>query len=242
MSKSVGNVIDPQEVIKRFGAEAFRAWVFLEGDITEGDVKYSYARTEGSGKFLTKLWNISRLISSFPEGPSTAVTPSEEWMIAELSSVIAKTRANYEDYAFSKAALDLRYFTWNVFADHYVEMVKGRAYGGPGVTRQEQEAAWNGLHTGLKNILLLMAPLMPFITDYLWRKLYGSNSVHSQSFPTLESKSDYVGLTQQLLDFDSTIWNAKKSQGLSLKDPTTTPVPTQLKPFEPDLRRMHHIQ
>jgi len=242
MSKSVGNVIDPQEVIKRYGAEAFRAWVFLEGDITEGDVKYSYARTEGSRKFLTKLWNISRLISCFPEGPNTALTPSEEWMFAELSSVIAKTRANYEDYAFSKAALDLRYFIWNVFADHYVEMVKARAYGGPGVTKEEQEAAWNGLHTGLKNILLLMAPLTPFITDYLWRQLYGSTSVHSQSFPPFESKSDYVSLTQQLLDFDSMVWNAKKSQGLSLKDPSTTPVPAQLKPFEPDLRRMHHIQ
>lgn len=242
MSKSLGNIIDPQEVIKRFGAEAFRAWVFLEGDITEGDVKYSYARTEGSGKFLTKLWNISRLISSFPEGPSTALTLSEDWLLAELSSVVTRVKSDYENYSFSRAALDVRFFIWNVFADHYVEMVKARAYGGPGVTKEEQEAAWNGLHTGLKNILLLMAPLTPFITDYLWRKLYGSSSVHLQSFPTFKHESESISLTPSLIDFDSTVWNTKKSQGLSLKDPITIVIPDQLRPFESDLRRMHHIE
>jgi valyl-tRNA synthetase len=121
-------------------------------------------------------------------------------------------------------------------------MVKARAYGGPGVTKEEQEAAWNGLHTGLKNILLLMAPLTPFITDYLWRKLYGSSSVHLQSFPTFKHESESISLTPSLIDFDSTVWNTKKSQGLSLKDPITIVIPDQLKPFESDLRRMHHIE
>ncbi len=242
MSKSLGNVIDPQEVIKRYGAEAFRTWVFLEGDITDGDVKYSYARTEGSRKFLTKLWNISRLTSSFPKGNGRTTTSSEEWMLAELSSTISKTKADYEDYSFSRAASNLRYFVWNVFADHYVEMVKPRAYGGPGILGEEQEAAWYGLHTGLKNILLMMAPLTPFITDYLWRRLYGSSSIHLERFPTFSFESKHAGLTQQLTDFNSKIWNTKKAQGLSLKDPITIMVPPELEPFRPDLYRMHHIQ
>ncbi len=242
MSKSIGNVIDPQEVIRRYGAEAFRAWVFLEGDITDGDVKYSYARTEGSGKFLTKLWNISRLISAFPEGKGDSITQSEEWMLAELSTIISKTKADYEDYSFSRAAINLRYFAWNVFADHYVEMVKNRAYGGPEITKDEQDAAWYGLHTGLKNILLLMAPLTPFITDYLWRELYGPLSVHLQRFPTFSFESKHSNLTQQLIEFNSRIWNTKKAQGLSLRDSMSATIPPELEPFEKDLRRMHHIE
>ena len=242
MSKSLGNVIDPQEVIKRYGAEAFRAWVFFEGDITDGDVKYSYARTEGSGKFLTKLWNISRLISSFPEGSGTTLTPSEKWILSELSALMTRTGDNYENYEFSKAAVELRYFTWNIFADHYVEMVKSRAYGGPNITKEEQEAAWYGLHTCLSNILLLLAPLTPFITDFLWRKMYSTSSVHLEKFPSFDFESDYIGATQQLLEFNSATWNAKKAKGLSLRDTISTVIPDQLKPFENDLRRMHHIQ
>jgi valyl-tRNA synthetase len=242
MSKSLGNVIDPQEIIKRFGAEAFRAWVFLEGDIAEGDVKYSYARTEGSNKFLTKLWNISRLISSFPIAPPKTLTASEQWILGELSRTIASVEENLENYSFSKAALNLRYFTWNVFADHYVELVKARAYGGPGVTKEDQEAAWNGLHTCLSNTLLLMAPITPFITDYLWRKLYGQGSIHAQRFPAYRAEPKYNDLTQQLVDFDSAVWNLKKSQGLSLRDPIAVTIPESLKPLEADLRRMHNIQ
>jgi valyl-tRNA synthetase len=242
MSKSLGNVIDPQEVVRRYGAEAFRAWVFLEGDITESDVKYSYARTEGSRKFLTKVWNISRLISSFPQEPKISVTSTEQWMFAELSSVVAQTEDAYEDYALNRAATKLRYFIWNVFADHYVEMVKPRAYGGPGISEEEQQAAWNGLHTGLKSILLLMAPLTPFITDYLWRRLYGSTSIHLQALPSPKLKSRYINLTQPLIEFNSTIWNTKKAKGLSLRDPLTATIPAELRPFEHDLRRMHHIQ
>ncbi len=66
MSKSLGNIIDPQEVLKRYGAEAFRIWTCLEGNITRGDIRCSFERIQGTSKFLTKLWNIARLISSFP--------------------------------------------------------------------------------------------------------------------------------------------------------------------------------
>jgi valyl-tRNA synthetase len=242
MSKSLGNVIDPQEVIRRYGAEAFRIWVFLEGDITEGDIKYSYVRTQGTGKFLTKLWNIARLISSFPTPKSDVTTPSEEWILSELSSLIARVRDHYNAYSFSKAAVDIRYFAWNIFADHYVELVKPRAYGGEGITKEEQEAAWNGLHTVLKHILLLMAPLTPFITDYLWRAMYAPESIHTQEFPAFIHQSEYANKTLELISFDSTVWNQKKAQGLSLKDPLCIEVPQSLKPFEADLRRMHNLR
>lgn len=65
MSKSLGNVVDPHEVLKKYGAEAFRIWTCLEGDISKGDIRCSFQRVEGTSKFLTKLWNIARFISSF---------------------------------------------------------------------------------------------------------------------------------------------------------------------------------
>ena len=106
MSKSIGNVIDPQKILELYGAEAFRTWVFLEGDITEGDIRYSNERTEGSKKFLTKIWNIARLISSFPQPSTDEKTESEEWIFAELSSTIEKVRQSFDEYSFNRGAVN----------------------------------------------------------------------------------------------------------------------------------------
>jgi valyl-tRNA synthetase len=242
MSKSLGNVVDPQEVIKRYGAEAFRIWSFLEGDITEGDIRCSYSRIEGNAKFLTKLWNMARFISSFPIVKDEKLTATDKWIIGELNNLIKRVDRFNEEYSFNRSALTIRDFSWNLFAAHYIEMVKPRAYGTKGFTEEEQKAAWFTLHMVFRNLLLLLAPLVPFITDHIYRKLYSKRSIHAEEFPKpIEIDEDLTHMTEEITAFNSQIWNFKKLQGKSLRDPIKIEIPHKLKRFAKDLIAMHHI-
>lgn len=240
MSKSLGNVIDPQDILKKYGAEAFRIWTCLEGDITKGDIRCSFQRIEGTGKFLTKLWNIARFISSFPVVKKARLTPTDKWILGELSNLVERTRESFEEYSFYNGVTAVRDFTWNLFAAHYVEMVKPRAYG-KGFSKVEQKAAHYTLHTCLKTILTLLSPVIPFITEDIWKRLYSKKSIHSQEYPKPRWKSSLVRLTDKLTQFNSSVWNKKKEMGISLKDKIAVEVPKELKLFEKDLKAMHNI-
>lgn len=240
MSKSLGNVIDPQDVLNRYGAEAFRLWVFLEGDITRGDIRCSFQRIEGISKFLTKLWNISRFISMFPIVKNAKLTATDKWILAELSKLVEECIRGYKDFNFFIPANKIREFAWNIFADHYVEMVKARAYGEE-FNKDEQKAAWFTLNTCLETILQLLAPITPYMTDFIARKLYHKYSIHTEEFPKSKWKSDLAKYTQKIIEFNSMVWNEKKKQGKSLKDSIKIEIPKKLRSFERDLRLMHNI-
>ena len=239
MSKSRGNVIDPYPILQKHGADTFRFWAASEASLGS-DFRCSEARISANGKFLTKLWNIARFVSSFPQPERSKPRPTDRWILAELSKLIKECKSGYVDFNFFIPANRIREFSWNLFASHYVEMVKPRAYGA-GFSQQEQEAAWFTLHTCLKTILLLLSPITPFITDYLWRRLYGEESVHLQSFPVARWSTDLSKLTGMVINFNSEIWNLKKARGLSLKDPISVPIPSELEPLRKDLIAMHNI-
>ncbi len=242
MSKSLGNIIDPQVIIKNFGAETFRMWAFLEGNILSGDVRYSDKRMEASKRFLTKLWNLGRFISSFPIVQKGEMMPAEKWILGELNKLKNNVTLAIMSYDLNKAALELRNFVWNIFADHYVELVKPRAYGIQNISESEQKAAWYGLHETFKNSLILLSPFIPFITDYLWRSIYSKNSIHLVSIPTIDYQPMPESITNRLLMFNSTIWNKKKSLGLSFKDKINVEIPEELREFTKDLILMHNIE
>ncbi len=240
MSKSLGNVVDPHEILKKYGAEAFRIWSVLEGDITRGDIRCSFERIEGTSKFLTKLWNVTRFISGFPQVKKATLLASDKWILSELNTLVSNVKKNYEEYAFSDAANAIRNFVWNLFASNYVEMVKPRAYG-DNFSKDEQEAAWYTLHLVMKTILKLLAPVIPFITDYIWRELYGSGSIHSESLPEPEWDFKLEKLSEALIQFNADVWKMKKDQNLSLKAEIKVDIPKDLVAMEKDLRRMHNI-
>ena len=239
MRKSLGNFMDPEPLLERYGADAFRFWGASEAGLGY-DFRLSEDRIAGAGKSLTKLWNIARFISSFPEPKAAKLTWTDKWILTELGRLTQECTSAYAKFDIFTATNKVREFLWNVFASHYLEMVKGRAYG-DGRDALEQEAAWYTLHQVVRGMLLLLAPVSPYITDYIWRRLYGSASIHLELLPEPIKFDVSEKVSQSILEFNAQIWKLKRDKGLALRDGIATKIPAKLKPFEKDLARMHHI-
>lgn len=237
MSKSKGNVVDPEPIIKKYGADAFRFWNASEANLGE-DFRFSIPKIESAQKFLTKLWNVARFISSFPEEKTEAVNDCDKWILAELNNTIRKCEEGYNSFNFFIPANAIKRFLWNIFADHYIELVKSRAY-------KNDKAACYTLHTCLKAVLKLLAPICPFITEKIWLEIYSNQSIHKEKFPDLSPYGNvkYLDFTQMLTQFNSTIWKYKKDKGLSLNSELKEVYARkELKLFEADLKAMHNIK
>lgn len=240
MSKSKGNALDPLPIIQKFGADTFRFWSASE--INHGyDFRCSEQKIESTKKFLSKLWNVSRFLSSFPVLKNATLSDTDKWILSELQSLIEECKAGYEQYNFFIPALAIREFTWNLFAAHYIEMVKARAYG-IGFSEDEKNGAVFTLHKSLSTILKLLAPITPFITDYLWKTLYSEKGIHQESQVKQEDTADMKKFSKEIMEFNSKIWNEKKVKGLSLKDSIKIEIPPGLEPFAKDLKAMHKIE
>jgi valyl-tRNA synthetase len=239
MSKSLGNYVDAEPIIAKFGADAVRFWGASEAG--QGyDFRFSEERIAGAGKLLTKLWNTCRFISSFPIPEKAELTWTDKWMLNELGKLTQECMEAYERFDVFTVSTKVREFLWNVFASNYLEMAKGRAYG-DGATKEEQEAAWYTLHRVVKSMLLLLAPIIPHLTDYVWRKRYGTQSIHVERFPKAERFEVSEEVSQSIIEFNAQVWKTKRDKGLGLKDPIAARIPSNLKHFEKDLVRMHHI-
>ncbi len=240
MSKSKGNAIDPLPVIEKLGADTFRFWSASE--INHGyDFRCNEQKIESTKKFLSKLWNVSRFLSSFPVIDSGKPTQTDEWILSELNKLVKDCKKGYDEYNFFVPAIAIREFTWNVFAAHYIEMVKARAYG-IGFSDEERDGAIFTLHKVLSTVLKLLAPITPFITDHLWRTLYSKQSIHKEQQVEIEEKYEESKLTDEIAEFNSKVWNEKKAKGLSLKDSFSFPIPENLEPFKKDLKSMHNLE
>ncbi|MGQ0797713.1 MAG: valine--tRNA ligase [Methanobacteriota archaeon] len=235
MHRTLGNIIEPWPLLRKYGADAVR--FFAASETNPGDdFRISEAKIGGAGKFLTKLWNVARFISSFEEPPAGKLLATDEWMLAEFNRLIEVCRGAYDESNLFVSANRCRDILWNVFAPHYVEMVKGRAY------EADPGATWT-LHACLRDLLRLLAPIVPFSTDKIWRSVYGG-SVHRERFPAPRDgiPASWLEATEALLAFNSDVWKQKRDRGLSLNvELPGVSVPEALRPFEGDLRRMHHL-
>ncbi len=240
MSKSKGNAIDPLPVIQKSGADTFRFWSASE--INQGyDFRCSEQKIESTKKFLSKLWNVSRFLSSFPIIESGKLTDSDKWILSELDKLISVCNEGYSKYNFFVPATALREFTWNIFAAQYIEMAKARAYG-IGFDNDERDGAFFTLHKVLSTILKLLAPITPLITEHLWLTLYSKNSIHKEQLPEIENVENMTAMTQPIIEFNSRVWNEKKQNNLSLKDSIKIEIPENLNQFKKDLVAMHNLE
>ena len=243
MSKSVGNVIDPHDILERFGAEPFRLWCAVEGNLTESDLKCSPERIEGAGKTITKLWNVARFVSMFGTGSkSDHLMALDEWIINETNTLIDYCRDHYEKYDFHNPAARIKNFLWETFASHYLELVKNRAYNEhEKFTKSEQNSALFALNYCLDSLLKMLAPIIPFVTHKIYMDLHGK--VIGEFPQALNVRLFTEFSKEELMELNSAIWKAKKDKGLSLKaEIAEASIPDSFKIIEKDFMITHGIK
>ncbi|UCE12259.1 MAG: valine--tRNA ligase [Candidatus Heimdallarchaeota archaeon] len=228
-----------------YGADSVRLTSCLQGS-HGSDIRFSLSKLDGNAKFITKLWNIARFISCFPaEASPESLFPTDQWILTSLDALVQRCSAGYAQLDFSIPSENIYNWVWNIFAPHYIELIKSRAYRQDETTRNEAQSARYCLHHILQNILKLLAPITPFITESIYQSLYKpTKSIHQELLPKpIQNKSDEDPRTLELIKLNSFIWKTKKDRGLSLKAPLKKVyVPKILEEFIPDLREMHNIE
>jgi len=199
MSKSKGNVIDPLQVIDTYGTDAFR--FTLAAFAAQGrDIKLSEERIEGYRHFINKLWNAARFAlphlgdQGDPQRPGeVSALDQNRWILSRLHRVIVKVAADLDAYRFNDAAGELYRFVWHEFCDWYLEAVKPVLY--QEETSPEKAMTVSVLHRVFHDILIMLHPFIPFVTEELWQKLPGtSGSVMRAAYPRSEDPA--IGLGQ----------------------------------------------
>ncbi|ACL70208.1 valine--tRNA ligase [Halothermothrix orenii] len=195
MSKSLGNGIDPLEVVEKYGADALR-FMLITGNTPGNDMRFREERLEASRNFANKIWNAARfiLMNTDDLDPSEIdendlkLTLADKWMLSRLQKVIEEVDKAFEKYYFGEAAKVLYDFIWSEFCDWYIELIKPRLYQDKDVM-EKRTAQYTGLKV-LEKILRLLHPVMPFITEEIWQQLSISNgeSIMISSWPEVESE------------------------------------------------------
>ncbi|MGQ9479505.1 MAG: valine--tRNA ligase [Thermoproteota archaeon] len=242
MHKSKGNVVFPDEYVEKYGADAFRFWAASEAKLGS-NYRFSEEKIRSAGLFLTKLWNIGRFISSFPYvGKPRELCFLDRIALSELRKTFEETMKDYESLDFYGPSNELRNYLWSFFADHYLEAVKPRAYGFG--SREEAESAWYTLHRVLRACLIGLSPIIPFITDYLFRSIYGE-SIMNQRFPDLgDAELIDAEIPLLFMRVNSAVWKFKKKINASLNSEIgyIAYLPDKLRVIGDDLARMHRIK
>ena len=215
MSKSRGNTVDPLDWVDRFGADATR-FTLARGATPGGDVPISEEWAAGSRNFCNKLWNATRFAlmngaTTAPFGTGDLSTP-DRWILSRLSSVIAEVDGLLEQYEFGKACEALYHFAWDEFCDWYLELAKVPLASGD---RRAAETTRRVLGFVLDQMLRLLHPIMPFVTDELWCALTGEDSVMVAAWPRYEFSDPAAEATlASLMRLVTEIRRFRSDQGL----------------------------
>ena len=194
MSKSLGNGVDPLEVIEKYGADSLR-FSLLQGVAPGNDTRYSDAKVEACRNFMNKIWNASRFVISNCEGkkikPVTEVklSSADKWIISRLQATIRDVTLTLNKFEFGIACQLLYDFTWSDFCDWYIELVKPAL---KSTDETKRDGALAVLVFVLDSVLKLLHPFVPFITDEIYRNLPNTEgTIMLQDFPRYNSRLAY---------------------------------------------------
>lgn len=196
MSKSLGNGIDPLEVIEKYGADALR-YTLITGNAPGNDMRFYWERVEASRNFANKVWNASRFIMmNDPDNTVKAtdampdnLTDADKWILSKMNHLIAEVTENMEKYELGIAVSKLNDFIWEEFCDWYIEMVKPRLYNEVDTTKTA--AVWT-LKKVLIDALKLLHPYMPFITEEIFCNIQDKeDSIMVSNWPDTNAAFDF---------------------------------------------------
>jgi len=187
MSKTKGNVIDPLDMVAKYGTDALR-FTLVSLAAQGRDIRLSERRIEGYRHFINKIWNAARFaLMNLEEGTQPIVEPhkgseADRWILSRLQTVIKEVRKNIDIYEFDKAAYTLYHFVWHEFCDWYLEWIKPTLYKPP--TPEEKKYTQSVLLYVLGETLKLLHPFIPFVTEEIWQHLpHTKESILKESYP-----------------------------------------------------------
>lgn len=195
MSKSLGNGIDPMDVIDKYGADALR-WFLLNGTAPGQDTRFSYTKMDSAWNFINKIWNASRfVIMNLPSDAKPAHMPdvakfdlADKWIFDRLNHTVKEVNRLFDEFQFGEAGREMYNFIWNDFCDWYIEISKVALNGDDEAlkARKQENLIWI-----LDQILRLMHPIMPFVTEKLWLSMpHEGKSISVASYPVVHAEFD----------------------------------------------------
>ena len=171
MSKSLGNGIDPMDVIDKYGADALR-WFLTNGSTPGQDIRFSYTKMDAAWNFINKIWNASRFVIMNLDDDTKAELPpksewklADKWIISRLNDTVKDVTHFFDKFEFGEADRALYNFIWNDFCDWYIEMAKEDLNGDDAQAKHNTQ---NILYYVLDQTLRLLHPIMPFVTEKIW--------------------------------------------------------------------------
>ncbi len=205
MSKSLGNGIDPIEIIDKYGTDSLRFSLIL-GTTAGNDIRYMPEKLDSASNFANKLWNASKFVCSnisiqnaefmYNNELPVDLCYEDKWILSKLNKLIKEVTVNLDNYDLGVALQKVYDFIWNEFCDWYIEMVKTRLYSENCSTKN---AAYWTLNRVLQDSLKLLHPVMPFVTEEIYTKLYNNDeSIMISNWPKFEEKLNFEVEEQQI--------------------------------------------
>ncbi|MCT0020089.1 valine--tRNA ligase [Weissella cibaria] len=242
MSKSLGNGIDPMDVIEKYGADALR-WFLATGSTPGLDVRFSYTKMDSAWNFINKIWNASRYVIMNLDDETKAELPADlsvltladKWILSRLNETIASVTKNFDKFEFGEAGRSLYNFIWNDFADWYIEMTKETLNGNDEAAKKNVQAV---LAYVLDNTLRLLHPIMPFVTEAIWQEMpHDGESIVVAAYP--EEKAELDNPTAEA-DFQSLtdLIKAVRTIRTEANAPMSTEIDVLIKTSDENLARI----
>ncbi|GKS81914.1 valine--tRNA ligase [Ligilactobacillus pabuli] len=233
MSKSLGNGIDPMDVIEKYGADALR-WFLATGSTPGQDIRFSYKKMDSAWNFINKIWNASRFaIMNFDEDTEAKLPDRSEWQLADkwilsrLNTTIHEVTRLFDAFEFGEAGRALYNFIWNDLCDWYIEMAKEDFYG---KNQELKHNTQNILCYVLDQTLRLMHPIMPFVTEEIWLAMpHTGDSLVTAAYPTeddaLHDEEAEKGMSN-LIELIKAVRNIRADANAPLSSPVDIQIKT----------------
>jgi len=224
MSKSKGNVIAPQEMIKKYSADALRFWA--AGSKLGDDMPFQEKDLVTGQKFITKLWNAAKFanihLSEYTPKKPAKLELADRWILSKLATIISESTETLGQYEYAKTKMEVEKFFWHTICDNYLEVVKDRLYNPDKRGQEAKESAQYALHVSLLGVLKMMAPIMPYITEELYQLYFRQHgkakSIHLSEWPAPGMKDDEAEKAGDFfVEVLEKVRKAKSERKLSLK-------------------------
>ena len=246
MSKSLGNGIDPIEVIDQYGADALR-FALITGNTPGNDSRFYMEKVEANRNFCNKLWNASRFVfmnveDNVKDIDEVELQIEDKWIISSLNNVINEVSTNLNKYEIGIAAEKIYDFTWNVFCDWYIELVKPRLYGD---NAKLKESAISVLIYTLTNVIKLLHPFMPYITEEIYSYLPNKNDMLiNETWPKYSESNSFKKeeeIIDKLVESVISIRNSRQEMNIAPKKQSDVYILTSDKSLEDDFKQLESL-